>query len=396
MKRNLLLLLASIALITSCSTEKGVTLSKEELIQNGKVYDITDETLTAVYPINNDHEYDVHVLVTNKNESVISDVYSRSISVQTVNSEDEFFQLVNGETNSTTIYLLTRNLNYEGYTWKTNDSQVFGGLFNGNGYTISNITINGTGKKDAAIFYKLRNGTIMNVNFENIKNNPKWYMGSSDPSSLLHIITTKLDMATIYGFNAASFDHDTLHKSELNAMELMKGNIISQDSYEKYELEKDSFLGTYNLTEDVYWENINEENITIKGRIIGGCIDAIKNILGTKYDYTKEFIEKYKEDGIIWYFDIFSLTAEDFYLLLIQMKEAGWLDYLKGVIVGRVKYPNSFVEMTYQEALKKVLDVPVIFNADIGHVAPKMTIINGSIATITSSNGKGTITQELI
>ena len=155
-------------------------------------------------------------------------------------------------------------------------------------------------------------------------------------------------------------------------------------------------LGTYNLTEDVYWENINEENITIKGRIIGGCIDAIKNILGTKYDYTKEFIEKYKEDGIIWYFDIFSLTAEDFYLLLIQMKEAGWLDYLKGVIVGRVKYPNSFVEMTYQDALKKVLDVPVIFNADIGHVAPKMTIINGSIATISSSNGKGTITQELI
>ena len=78
------------------------------------------------------------------------------------------------------------------------------------------------------------------------------------------------------------------------------------------------------------------------------------------------------------------------------MKEAGWLDYLKGVIVGRVKYPNSFVEMTYQDALKKVLDVPVIFNADIGHVAPKMTIINGSIATISSSNGKGTITQELI
>ena len=234
------------------------------------------------------------------------------------------------------------------------------------------------------------------IDFENIKNNPKWYMGSSDPSSLLHIITTKLDMATIYGFNAASFDHDTLHKSELNAIEIMKGNIVSQESYEKYELEKDEFLGTYNLTEDVYWENINEENITIKGRIIGGCIDAIKNILGTKYDYTKDFIERYKEDGIIWYFDIFSLTAEDFYLLLIQMREAGWLDYLKGVIVGRVKYPNSFVEMTYQDALRKVLDVPVIFNADIGHVAPKMTIINGSIATITSSNGKGTITQELI
>ena len=237
---------------------------------------------------------------------------------------------------------------------------------------------------------------IPHVNFENIKNNPKWYMGSSDPSSILHIITTKLDIATIYGFNAASFDHDTLHKSELNAISIMKGNIIPQESFEKYELEKDETLGTYNLTEEVYWKNLNMEEITIKGRIIGGCIDAIKNLLGTKHDYTKEFIEKYKEDGIIWYFDIFSLTAEDLYLLLIQMKEAGWLNYLKGVIVGRVKYPNSFVEMTYEEALQKALDVPVIFNADIGHVAPKMTIINGAIATITSSNGKGIITQELI
>ena len=137
-------------------------------------------------------------------------------------------------------------------------------------------------------------------------------------------------------------------------------------------------------------------DVDVNGRMIGGCIDVLKDIIGTKYDGTKEFISKYKEDGIIWYFDIFSLTAEDLYLLLIQMREAGWLDYLKGVIVGRVKYPNSFVEMTYQDALRKVLDVPVIFNADIGHVAPKMTIINGSIATITSNNGKGTITQELI
>lgn len=236
---------------------------------------------------------------------------------------------------------------------------------------------------------------IPHVNFENIKNNPKWYMGSSDPASLLYIITTSLDIATIYGFNAASFDHNKLHKSQLNAIEIMKGNLLHQESYEKFELNKDENLDSYNLTEDVYWENINEENINIKGRLIGGCFDSIKNVLGTRFDHTKEFLEKYKEDGFIWYFDIFSLSAEDFYISLIQMREAGWFKYLKGIVVGRVKYPNSFVEMTYQQALKKVFDVPVIFNADIGHVAPKMTLINGSIATISSSNGKGKIIQTM-
>ena len=26
----------------------------------------------------------------------------------------------------------------------------------------------------------------------------------------------------------------------------------------------------------------------------------VKDIIGTSYDYTKDFIERYKEDGIIW------------------------------------------------------------------------------------------------
>ena len=40
-------------------------------------------------------------------------------------------------------------------------------------------------------------------------------------------------------------------------------------------------------------------------------------------------------------------------------------------------------------------ELPIIFNADIGHIPPKMTIINGSIAHITCKNGKGAIIQHL-
>ena len=41
------------------------------------------------------------------------------------------------------------------------------------------------------------------------------------------------------------------------------------------------------------------------------------------------------------------------------------------------------------------LGIPYIFNSDIGHVFPKMTIINGSTATVKCSNGKGSIEMEL-
>ena len=53
--------------------------------------------------------------------------------------------------------------------------------------------------------------------------------------------------------------------------------------------------------------------------------------------------------------------------------------------------------MTYQEILKRFFkDIPVIFNADIGHVSPRMTIINGAYTKIKAKNGKGKINFQLI
>lgn len=229
------------------------------------------------------------------------------------------------------------------------------------------------------------------INYENIAKNPKWIMGASDPTSLLYIITTKLDIATLYGLNAASFDNDILHESQKMAMEYIKGNYLIQKSYDKYEKNREDRTDSYNLTEEVYWTTFNGE-VDIEGRIIGGCIDCLRDLPGTRFDCTKSFIEKYKEDGIIWYFDIFSLSCEDFYRTLIQLRESGWFSYVKGVIVGRVLHPNSTTEMTYEKALRIIFEnLPIIMNADIGHVPPKMTIINGSIAHIMCNEGKGTI-----
>lgn len=234
------------------------------------------------------------------------------------------------------------------------------------------------------------------VNWQHIKENPKWIMGYSDPTYLLYIITTKLDIATIYGCNAGSFDQTNLHECLKNNLKILSGNIVRQDSFSYYQKDWLENSDGYHLTEKVYWETINKE-VDITGRMIGGCLDCLKDLIGTSYDYTKEFIEKYKKDGIIWYFDIFEPSAEVVYRTLFQMKEAGWFKYIKGIIVGRVAFPKHFNEnFTYQEALKRMFpELPIIFNADIGHIPPKMTIINGSIAHITCKNGKGAIIQHL-
>ena len=90
------------------------------------------------------------------------------------------------------------------------------------------------------------------------------------------------------------------------------------------------------------------------------------------------------------------MSSEEVYCALFQMKQAGWFEYVKGIVVGRVLYKEEFC-ITYQETLKRAFgDLPIIFNADIGHVSPKMTIINGSIAKIECKDGKGKINFKLI
>jgi len=222
------------------------------------------------------------------------------------------------------------------------------------------------------------------IDFDSFKDNLKWIEGYSDPTSILYYITTKYDIATIYGNNAGSFDQYKLHKSLEYNIDLLKGNIKRQEKYDLYEnTRRDK---EYNLTEPVIYKNING-SVDVTGRIIGGCLDVLTNIIGTKYDCTNDFIERYKNDGIIWYFDIFSLTTEDLYNKLYQFKYAGYFKYTKCIIIGRILFKTTFTDTTYENILKEVLpDIKIIYDFDIGHVPPKMIIINGSLVRAVSND----------
>jgi len=223
---------------------------------------------------------------------------------------------------------------------------------------------------------------ISMIDFNLIKDNVKWVCGSSDPTSLLFIITTMLDIATIYTpCNVSGFNQRKLDISLLNYFKIIKGYKVIQEKREKYELNclKDSL--EYNLDTSNEW--IRQGNVNVTGRIIGGCLECLKDVIGTKHDYVKEFIQKYKDRGIIWYFDIFSMTSEGVYNTLLQFKNAGWFDYTRCILIGKVKYPSSFSGLSYEEAIGNALEgIPYIYKFDIGHVKPSMTIINGSLVRI--------------
>ena len=89
---------------------------------------------------------------------------------------------------------------------------------------------------------------------ETLANYPKWIAGASDPTNIMYYVTTKLDIATMYGFNAGSFDWDTLHEFQKNSLKLMCGNTIKQYSFDKYDSNTDFSVQDVVLDGDVNWQ----------------------------------------------------------------------------------------------------------------------------------------------
>lgn len=260
------------------------------------------------------------------------------------------------------------------------------------------------------------------LDFEKIKTlKPKWLQGYSDITNIGLLFNTILDIPTIYCQTIKDYAMKPLHKSLTDSLELQAGNEILQESFNLYEkpwnpFEADLSLGLnssqedvtneetlcrpYELTEKVEWKNIvGGEKIVMKGRTLGGCLDCVQNLIGTKYDNINNYIEKHKQDGIIWFLECFEKSTPNVFCILWQMKSAGYFKNCKGIIFGRPLFARQDYEISFNQAVKRALEdlnIPIICDADIGHVSPQMAIVNGAILKITSENGKGKVETFLI
>ena len=60
-------------------------------------------------------------------------------------------------------------------------------------------------------------------------------------------------------------------------------------------------------------------------------------------------------------------------------------------------FPNVVGNFEYIDAYKRALgDVNIIIDANIGHVEPRFTILNGSLATVTFKDNELELKQELM
>lgn len=236
------------------------------------------------------------------------------------------------------------------------------------------------------------------VDFEKIKANPKWFQGFSDNTSLVYSIVTKCDVAAVYGCHFGDFGIANWERPTKEALGILEGKTNVLKSYDFFESERHEYitgLEGYYKDEPVKWINgRGEEKIQISGRLLGGCLDVISFLIGTDFDGTLQFVEKYKDDGILWVLESFNMEDVVIITHLWQMKQRGYFKNASGFVFGRPLMYNSWVGQDYKDAIMSILgdlDVPIIFDADIGHKGPQFSIIEGAKAQITSVGGKGVL-----
>ena len=234
---------------------------------------------------------------------------------------------------------------------------------------------------------------------------PKWFMGFSDNTNLTFTLPVLCDTAAIYGPCAPAFAMRPLHRSVEDAFAILRGEKLEVSSYEGWEKlplkdETDPFAA-YNITEKTKMRLFagKARKVSFSGRLIGGCLDILAVLCGTRFDRVKEFYERYAQDGLIWFLEACDLNPMSIRRALWQLDNAGWFEHVNGFLIGRpFLYEEEVLGMDRINAVTGVLEkygVPVVMDVDLGHLPPTMPLISGAMADVTASARKLSVKMRL-
>lgn len=239
------------------------------------------------------------------------------------------------------------------------------------------------------------------IDFDHLKS--KWILGYSDISVLLLAITLRTGIATAHGTNLIDLRGETVDNTTAmwqSVLSARSGESIIQHSSLNYQKEwnySNPSPCVFHLSEQTYWKVISDADANMHGRLLGGCVDVIRHLIGTPFGNVQQFQHNHiNNDPIVWYLENCELSTTDLRRSLIQMKQAGWFDNCAGLMFGRSDanrpVDNYTAEDLYCE-LADELQVPVVYDVDCGHVPPQLTFINGAYAEVEVNNGKGVVKQ---
>lgn len=221
---------------------------------------------------------------------------------------------------------------------------------------------------------------ILNLlDYEVIKNNPKPFMGISDPTVLVSALFQLSNVPTIYGPDVCFGFGGNKSKIQKNwELGLIKKVLTTNEGLGKIQP----------LTK---WKTI--KNGVGRGLLLGGHLNSFKGLLGTKY------FADIKDKQKIFFWETtgsYLLMDED----LTNLRNSGFFDNVSGMIIGKFNIMDSDGEN--REAKKHLYDLildlfkdynfPIIAELDFGHLTPNIPLPYGKMAEV---NGNDTSLQIL-
>ena len=203
---------------------------------------------------------------------------------------------------------------------------------------------------------------LNNLNFEGIKEHPKWMIGFSDITAM-HAAFQRNGIMSIHGPMAKHFsDEGNTDLSVLYLKAALSGKPLNYDIPSEFPF-------------------LNREG-KVTGTIFGGNLSVYVGLLGSKFI-------KIPRNGILFLEDI----GEKPYRvdrMIYQLKLAGVFNKIKGLIVGQFTDYEEDSQMygsLYESILSAVKEFsfPICFGFPIGHTKTNLPLINGGNATLNVS-----------
>lgn len=222
--------------------------------------------------------------------------------------------------------------------------------------------------------------------FSLIARNPKVFVGYSDVTHLHLAIHARTQLTTFHGPSVLAelgeypepFSY-TLHNL-LNAIWIGRRVVQWTHSHSStcayWETAPDEERRSISA-EAACWNWLRDG--TGSGRMIGGLLPAISNLLGTTY------LPNFRNTILFW--EAVDTTVAIVANHLRRLKEYGVLQELAGMVVGKCILKDDPNHTQLNETLRSILgqqSYPILANVDLGHTEPKITIPIGQAVRLCS------------
>ncbi|MEU7009258.1 S66 peptidase family protein [Streptomyces sp. NPDC046332] len=235
---------------------------------------------------------------------------------------------------------------------------------------------------------------------------PTWLVGYSDMSTLMTPLTLLTGVATLHGNNLMDTPYrapeglltwlDIAAAPQARPFTQIPPDLHRAAGWDDWQRHPE--VAELTLDTPGRWTRLDGDgDVDVEGRLIGGCIETLRNLTGTPYLDVNAFARTRAPEGLLVYVEAAGDEAFTICGNLHGMRMAGFFDHANAVLVGRTSAPGA-ASLTQHEAVLDALgplNVPIVADVECGHVPPYLPLVNGARARVVHTSTRSELTQSL-